>query len=1079
METKPTYQQLVVQLEQLKKENESLKIEKSLQEQILLGNSEKLEYFFRQSLLGIFFMMLDEPIEWNEHTDKEKMLDYIFEHQRVTEVNKAMLDQYRAKEEEFVGHTPSDFFQHNIEYGKEVWREFFDAGHLKIDTDEMKLDGTPMTIEGDYICIYDEKGRITGHFGVQQEVTKERDAIIKLKEREANFKLFFNTIPSCLFIISDNGYILEVNDLVIHKLGYTRKELIGRHASIFCAPEKRLEVIQIISEMKAGIRPILSIPLCTKDYKLIPAESTISRGKWNGENVWFCVSKDLSDLSASEEKFSKAFQNSPAILALINNKSEEYVEVNQTFYDKFEVSQEDVIGQKSENILIFSNEFKETLRYKLSENGRLCNIETLVQTQKGKELNVLFSSDFIDILGESYCLTTAIDITERKKIEQELKNQKNRLDDIIEATNVGTWEWNIQTGACVFDDRWAEMIGYSINEVDPPTVGFWIEQTQSDDFLICSDLLIKHFARETEFYEAEYRMKHKDGSWVWILDKGKVTQWDDNGKPLLMYGTHQDITAKKKAELLLQEERNLFSSGPVFILEWEPKPNWPVRFASENVKDVLGYTSKEMMDSEFLFGDYMHPDDLERIEKEFYHFIRNGICQFEQSYRIRKENGKYIWVYDFTRVQLDEKNDPVSIRGYLFDQTHAKEAENKILELNQELQNVANKLKNSNRELKVAKEAADESNRLKSAFLANMSHEIRTPMNAIVGFAQLFKRNNQSPDKINRFADIILQSSNHLLNLINDIIDISKIDAGQANAYITEIDLNKALADVNNIIQSQIDSVKKEVELISCFTQEEFYIKTDKTRLQQILLNLLGNAIKFTDKGNVKYGYEVRDKDILFFVKDTGIGISREKQKYIFDRFRQGSVSTEVFYGGTGLGLSIAKACAELLNGTIWCKSTEGKGATFYFTIEFCEGENCEENYHESLPEAINFNGEHILIAEDDDINFKYIVEIFENQNITITRTKTGSETIQKVLEGPDIDLILMDIQMPTINGWEATREIRKHKIEIPIIAQTAYAFETDREESFEAGCTGYITKPTEPEKLLQMVYQSLQKVKC
>ncbi len=1077
METNPTYQDLLAQVEQLKKENNALRNEKSIQEQVLIGNSQKLEYFFRQSMHGIFFMMLDKPIEWNENTDKEKILDYVFEHQRITEINKAMLDQYGATEEEFIGYTPSDFFQHNIEYGREVWKEFFDAGHIKFDTDERKFDGTPMKIEGDYICMYDCKGRIIGHFGVQQEVTKERNAIKSLRERESNFRSFFHTIPSYLFIVSDHGYIQEVNEAVVKKLGYSKKDLIGKHASILSPPGKRLEVIQMISEMKIGKKKYLSIPLITKNNKLIPAESTICLGQWNGKRAWFCVSKDLSELEASEEKFAKAFQESPVILTLVDAETGKYTEVNQTFYEKFELTPDDIADRRTEEVIWFSEGLKNSVKKELLLNEKIRNIETKIKTKNGKEFFMLFSSIVINIQDRKYYLTTAIDISERKKIEYELKSQKQRLNDIIEGTNAGTWEWKIQTGETIFDERWAEMIGYSLNEIVPHSIEFWIESTHPEDYLNCSNKILKHFAGETDFYEAECRLRNKDGSWTWILDRGKVTKRDKNGKPLLMYGTHQDITAKKQAELLLQEERNLFSSGPVFIIEWELKHNWPVRFASENVKSVLGYSSKEMMNNKFLFGEYIHPADLDRVQKEFSYYLQNDINQFEQSYRIKKYNGEYIWIYDFTRVHKNDENIPVSIRGYLFDQTQFKEAENKILELNKKLQNTAKQLKTSNSNLLKAKDAADESNRLKSAFLANMSHEIRTPMNAIVGFAQLFKRNNQSPEKINKYADIILQSSNHLLNLINDIIDISKIDAGQAQIYVSEIELNKVLKDVFNIFQSQLISDKKnEVGLIYSFPQKELFIKTDKTRLQQILINLLGNASKFTKKGTIKFGYEVRDKDLLFFVKDTGIGISKEKQQYIFERFRQGSPSTEVFYGGTGLGLSIAKACAELLNGTIWCKSNEGKGATFYFTIELVRAEPCCVIPNETILEAISFSGEHILIAEDDDINFNYLVEIFENQNITISRTKTGHETIHKVLNSSNIDLVLMDIRMPAINGWDATREIRKHQIDIPIIVQTAYAFETDREKSFAAGCNGYITKPTEPEKLLQLIYQNLKK---
>lgn len=380
--------------------------------------------------------------------------------------------------------------------------------------------------------------------------------------------------------------------------------------------------------------------------------------------------------------------------------------------------------------------------------------------------------------------------------------------------------------------------------------------------------------------------------------------------------------------------------------------------------------------------------------------------------------------------------------------------------------------------LKVAKMNAEESDRLKTAFLANMSHEIRTPMNSIVGFSNLLNDPKLKEEKRQEFLKHILQSSNVLLSLIDDIIDISKIEAGQMSVHVQE-------TKVNEIVRSTFSSFKesnqnKDLELMLNIPAgtDSISSTTDPTRLRQILINLLSNAVKFTSKGSVEIGYKLDPQrnrpHIEFYVADTGIGIKDNKHDLIFERFRQIDDSQSRKYGGTGLGLAISKKLVELLGGSIWLESKPKKGSTFYFTIPY-NLPILEENDKQSFDsKKFKWKGKSILIAEDEDSNFELIKAALTNSQIKIHRANNGEEAVDFIKLDKPTDLILMDIRMPKLNGYDATRQIKKVRSEVPIVAITAYAMSEDETKSLKAGCDRYLSKPIRPARLLEVIDELL-----
>lgn len=370
--------------------------------------------------------------------------------------------------------------------------------------------------------------------------------------------------------------------------------------------------------------------------------------------------------------------------------------------------------------------------------------------------------------------------------------------------------------------------------------------------------------------------------------------------------------------------------------------------------------------------------------------------------------------------------------------------------------------KNTRRELMIAKERAEESDRLKSAFLANMSHEIRTPMNGIIGFAGLLKRDNIDKEKKGKYIDIITSNADHLLNLINDIIDISKIESGDIELHEEVVDLQLLFEDLIRMFYDRKPGV--EIRFVSGNLP---VIIIDKLKLTQVISNLIGNAIKFTDQGYVEYSVVKEDNMLVFGVEDSGQGIADKDKDIIFDRFAQGGYTPFMSRGGTGLGLAIAKAYTEKMGGRIWFNSIRGKGSTFYFSVPYVPAK-AKEKKKTSAGIAIE-SSLTILVAEDDDLNYLFIEEVFSGYDIRIIHARDGNEAI-KLCYKYKFDLVLMDIKMPVMNGLEATKIIKKMIPELPVIAVSAHAFWTDHEKAFDAGCDDYITKPLQPEELTRKI---------
>jgi signal transduction histidine kinase/CheY-like chemotaxis protein len=398
------------------------------------------------------------------------------------------------------------------------------------------------------------------------------------------------------------------------------------------------------------------------------------------------------------------------------------------------------------------------------------------------------------------------------------------------------------------------------------------------------------------------------------------------------------------------------------------------------------------------------------------------------------------------------------------------------LKISQEVKRENKKIKKLNVKLRKAKALAEENNRLKSAFISNLSHEIRTPMNGIIGFANLLNEPDITPEKYQNFVRIIINSSNQLLRIIDDILEISKLETKQIKVIEQEVNINDLMLELFNVFNLRTKEIKIPLYLKKTLQDEASIVLTDKSKLSKILSNLLENAMKFTSEGCIEFGYKMEDNNLVFFVTDTGVGISADKQEKIFERFAQVENRLSGNVSGLGLGLSIAKENAELLGGSIRLESEEGKGSAFFVSIPYHPVYTNTNNT--DLGDNIQQAGNTILVAEDEEINLLYLETLLSryNGNLNILHATTGAEAVNLCKQEKSIELVLMDIKMPVLNGIEAAKIIRELYPDMPIVAQSAYTAQADIEFALQNGFDEYITKPINKNILFETLSKYLVK---
>jgi len=780
---------------------------------------------------------------------------------------------------------------------------------------------------------------------------------------------------------------------------------------------------------------------------------------------------------------------------------------------------------------------------------------------------------------------THVDITQRKKNEENIKKSQSLLQQAEEISNQGAWEWDIGKDKWTFTENWLRIHGYQLSGIkreELMTIAYpedvpRIEKAFQD--------ALNGSAR----YDLEHRIiRQTDGQVRYVKAVGDFIL-NDSGNRVKMYGITRDITDKKHTEHLLEEHvaqlKFAQQSAGAGLWDWDMKTN-KIVWSPELFK-LFGLDPEQTDTSFETWDNCMHPDDKDSAYEKLNISIKDH-TQLNNEYRVVHPDGKIIWVNAIGNTSYDEEGNPIRNAGICIDISKRKQIEYELIHVTEKAleneekyrllhenaglgigyfnpdgtvisfnsiasrnmngvpkdfagksifdlypkesadfyfarlqkaaksddievyeddvqlptqkkwflstytrivnsksevlgiqiisQDITN-IKESEVELKRAKDKAEESDRLKSAFLANMSHEIRTPMNGILGFISLLNDPNLNTEQTNTYSQIINNSGRRLLNTINDIINISKIEAGEVSISQEETSLSNLLEEVSSFHLPE--AIQKGLCLTyeTIPTDDQTIVLTDNHKLVGILSNLVKNAIKYTEKGTIHFGYELKNDIIEFYVEDTGIGIPKNRIQAIFNRFEQADIEDKKALEGSGLGLAIAKAYVEMLGGTIGVKSEVGKGSIFLFkipNIKILEKET-EEIPIQLENDTSRVKQLNLLIVEDEDVSSQLLLAYFNDTIDNIIIVKNGEEAIEACKQNPKIDVVLMDIKMPIMDGYTATREIRKFNKELIIIAQTAYALPGDEEKAIRAGCNDYITKPISKDRLINVINNHLK----
>ena len=646
-----------------------------------------------------------------------------------------------------------------------------------------------------------------------------------------------------------------------------------------------------------------------------------------------------------------------------------------------------------------------------------------------------------------------LDITERKNTEIGLQEKNTFIQTVLDNLPIGIALNKIEEGTAFYMNRKFEEI-YGWNASVLKDIASFFEKVYPDENY--RNKLIQFIMEGIESGDPQkmhwenIEITRNDGT-KGFINAVNIPLPDQN----TMVSTVMDITAQTLAKMELKESEERFRKAillspiPIMVHDEDGK----VINISEGWTHFSGYTHEEIPDlkswTEKAFGD--NAMVVENYVSGLYSEVKTVM---NGEFEIITKSGE-IRVWNFYATPLGKLNNSRKIMLTMApDITQRKRVQNELI---------------------VAKEKAEESERLKSAFLANMSHEIRTPLNGILGFTNLLaEEGDLSRENKMEYASIVNKSAENLLKIIDDILDISRLETDKTKIDQKLFDVGIMLSTLNSLFQRKMkDTGKNGVELILKKPAVQISLITDENRLMQIFSNLLDNALRFTSKGSVTFGVSaINDNNVEFFVADTGIGIPRENHEIVFNRFIQVDNGSTRSYGGTGLGLAIVKKLLELMGSEITLDSEPGQGAFFRFQLPFHSLNNREVELNVRKTDGVKFNIAKILVVEDDMVSRLYFKQILANHAAQLFFAETGKEALH-YFETHDPDVILMDIGLPDIDGLEIVRRIRKTNKKVIIIAQTAFAMSDDKQKALEAGCNDFITKPLKIDLLFKKITQA------
>lgn len=895
-----------------------------------------------------------------------------------------------------------------------------------------------------------------------------------LRESEEFSTRLIAAIPDIVIRTNTQGEVLYINEKGLEVSGYKREEIVGQNMLAFIAPEDLEAAIQNTILMMEG-------PLGPKEYHLTLEGVRKSLYEVNGSVLeqedgtpygMVYIIRDISErkraeeaLRESEEKLRRVVETLPHVLSIwdMNLKC---TYVSPAVQRMLRLTPEEVMAFTLDQMItpesmgIALKAYQEDLDLERESDFSCRNVRVLELEQYGKDGSIIPTESTITFLRDPrgapigiVMLTT--DITERKREEAEkqqaaeaLRRSEENYKFLVENTNDIIWIFDLKAMCYTFCSNSVErMLGYTAEE----SVGLKLENVFSPE---TTEAVMACFGRvaagrepsDRIVMEAEHIAKSGDRLWMEI---SAVLKRDERGRPVAFNGVTRDISERKRMEAELKEAEEKYRT----ILEtmdsgyYEVDLKGTMRFCNPALRKFLGYGEEEL--TGLPFSAYIDGDEVQRIYRIFHEVYVSGKPSGDFYWRLTRKDGASAYSAASAYPMRDAQGSIAGFRGTVRDITILKEA----------------------------KDAADAASRSKSAFLANMSHEIRTPMNAILGFAQLMERDPDLSPQSREHLDVINRSGEHLLALINDILEMSKIEAGRATFTPNTFDLHAFLRNIERMFRIRTDA-KKLTFLLEEVGPVPRWAATDQGKLRQILINLLGNAVKFTEEGGIALRVAARAETgetvvLIFEVEDTGPGMTEEEKGLIFQAFEQARAGVKT--GGTGLGLALSRGFVQVMGGSMAVTSTFGKGTTFRFEIPVREGTEEQVKPREAKRRVLRLKpgqGEiRILVADDRDTNRQLLTRLLGTVGFATREAVNGEDALRMIREWKP-RVVLMDMTMPVMDGYEATRVIKStpELKNTAVIAVTASAFEEDRRRIFTAGADGYLSKPFKEEDLFENI---------
>ncbi len=1055
-----TKEELILELRELRQKFDSLKKARGLADLINRDRELILKGKIVDNMSeGVFLIRTDDGV--------------------IVYANPSINRMFRAAPNELTGKRISSVNAPNSRSPEEVAGEIAHHLHTKGtwsgEIQNIRMDGTTFWSYSVVSTYNDPKfGKVW--IAIHQDISELKIANKAFEKIELRFSTIFNDAPLGIALIdSVTGRIYEVNPMFAKIAGRTIEEM-GRFdwISITHPDDIQEDLDKMALLVKGEINGFqMEKRYIRPDSSIVWINMTISRliREEDMPLCHLCMIEDITERKQSEEKRFRSERDLKRTQQITNigsfyiDLTTNHVTWTEELYKIYGFDPALPIPPLNESQKLFTPESWERLSAsitKTAETGNPYEIE-LRTIRKDGSMGWIWARGEAEIkaAGKITGLLGAVqDITERKQIEEELRKAIEQTEksemyfrSVFEGSPNGLSITSFD-GALKTNKAFSDLLGYTFDEFQTKT---WMQITHPEDIPKSRIAINAILSGKQKSIQIDKRYLHKNGSIIYVYLK-MTLQNSDQDKPLFIISSIVDVTRQKQAEIELKESEAKYR----FIFDnaiegmYRTTIDGKSLMANPALATMLGYNStdeylREMKDSarQVWHNAEQRAVYISLLEKN--NIIQGYECQ------LKRKDGSPIWVSLNAKIVQDENGNKLYSEGFLEEITERKKAEIELI---------------------AAKEKAEESDRLKSAFLANMSHEIRTPMNGILGFAELLKDSKLSGEEKLDYISIIEKSGARMLNIINDIVDISKIESGHMKLSVGESNLNEQIEYLYTFFKPEIDQKGMKLLFKNSLLSKESIIQTDREKVFAILTNLIKNAIKYSKTGTIEFGYHVvtslgATALLEFFVKDQGIGIPKDRQNAIFERFIQADVGDKRAYEGAGLGLAIAKSYVEMLGGKIWLESEPGIGSVFYFTLPYVTvmDEKVTSKDNIATGDTLNVNKKlKILIAEDDKDSGMLISIALKKISNEILKVKTGIEAVEACRNNPNIDLILMDIQMPLMDGYEATRQIRQFNKNIIIIAQTAYGLNGDREKAIDAGCNDYISKPINMGNLIRLV---------